>query len=283
MATMSVVACVDGSEESLYAAQWAGQEAQRHQVPLRIVSAAAMPPRMCAHNAAPRPVADELCGECVHALSEAVERAQEASPRLPVDASLLIGPPALAVTDSGSAALMLVVGARGAGGFDAMLLGSVSRYAAMHARCPVIVVREGVCAAHLEVIVGIRDLEDTSAIMEFAFVEAALRGATLVAVHSWHGLPAATWRPDDPERLAAEAEENLAEALGPWRAKYPAVPVRQDVVRDHPARVLTNYTSRADLVVIGRHGPGAGPAIGGIQHAVLSHARGPIAIVPSSG
>jgi nucleotide-binding universal stress UspA family protein len=120
-------------------------------------------------------------------------------------------------------------------------------------------------------IVGIRDLDDTSAIVGFAFREAELRGATLVAVHSWHGLP------------AAEADRNLAEALGPWREKYPAVPVRQDEVRDHPARALTNYTSRADLVVIGRHGPGAGPAIGGIQHAVLSHARGPVAIVPSPG
>jgi nucleotide-binding universal stress UspA family protein len=46
MATMPVVAAVDGSEESMAAAEWAAQEAQRHGAPLRIVSAAAMPPRM---------------------------------------------------------------------------------------------------------------------------------------------------------------------------------------------------------------------------------------------
>ena len=46
----------------------------------------------------------------------------------------------------------------------------------------------------------------------------------------------------------------------------------------HPARVLAAYAGRADLVVIGRHS--GGHAIGGIQHAVLSHAHGPVAIVP---
>ena len=130
-----------------------------------------------------------------------------------------------------------------------------------------------------EVIVGIRDPQDT-ATLAFAFVEADLRGASLVVVHSWNGLPAAIWRPADPAHLAAEAD-NLAEALDSWRGKYPAVPVRQDVVHDHPARVLACYSSRADLVVIGRHANSAGPAVGGIQHAVLSHARGPVAIVPS--
>jgi len=283
MATMPVVACVDGSEESLRAAEWAAQEALRHGAPLRIVSAVAMPPRMHAYDIAPRAGADELCGESARALSEAAARSGEVSSRLVIDARILIGLPALAVADSGSGALMLVVGARGAGGFGAMLLGSVSRYAAMHASCPVIVVREGACTAHLEVVVGIHDLQDTSAILEFAFEEADLRGATLVAVHSWNGLTAATWHPADPAQFAVEADRNLAEALGPWRAKYPAVPVRQDVVQGHPARVLTSYSSRADLVVISRHGRGAGSAVGGIQHALLSHARGPVVIVPSSG
>jgi nucleotide-binding universal stress UspA family protein len=281
MAAMPVVVGVDGSEESMRAAEWAAEKAHRHKAPLRVVSAAAMPPRMRARDNGLRTVADELCGESARALSEAVLRSAEVSSRLVVDASLLIGPPALAVTDSGAGALILVVGARGAGGFAAMLLGSVGRYAAMHACCPVIVAREGQASGvRSEVVVGIRDPQDT-ATPAFAFDEADLRRATLVVVHSWNGLPTAAWRPPDPARLAAEADENLAEALEPWRGKYPAVPVRQDVVHDHPARVLACYSSRAHLVVIGRHAPSAGPAVGGIQHAVLSHARGPVAIVPS--
>jgi nucleotide-binding universal stress UspA family protein len=284
MTTLPVVVGVDGSQESMHAVEWAAMEAQRHRAPLRIVTAPALLPRMRAHNAVPRAVADALYDESARALHEAVTRAKEVSSLPLIDTSMLTGPPALAVTDSGSGALMLVVGARGAGGFAALLLGSVSRYAAMHAACPVVVLREETSAVHREVVVGVHDPLDATAALDFAFSEAALRGATLVAVHSWSSLPVARWRPSDAEHLAAEAEGNLAQALAPWREKHPDVPVRHDVVHGHPARVLAAYAGRADLVVIGRHGRsvghGAGPAIGGIQHAVLSHAHGPIAIVP---
>jgi nucleotide-binding universal stress UspA family protein len=271
MTMMPVVAGVDGSEESLRAVEWAAREAQRHAAPLRLVSATAMPPRMRAHGGVPHTVADEMYGESVRALGEAVTRAEEVTSRLLIDASPLAGVPALAVTVSGSGALMLVVGARGAGGFAAMLLGSVSRYAAMHAPCPLVVVREETSAVHREIVVGIGDPLDTSAALAFAFDEADLRGATLVAVHSWNWLTSAGWRPADAEQVAAEADKNLTEALAPWRDKYPDVSVRCDVVRDHPGHVLASYTGRADLVVIGRHGS----AVGGIQHALLSHAHGP--------
>jgi nucleotide-binding universal stress UspA family protein len=50
-------------------------------------------------------------------------------------------PPALVVTRSACGALLLVVGSHGSGKFAAMTLGSVSRYAAVHAACPVVVVR----------------------------------------------------------------------------------------------------------------------------------------------
>ena len=276
MALMPVVAGVDGSEESLRAAEWAALEAQRHGAPLRLVSAAAMPPRMRARGGVPQTVADAMYGEAVRALREAVTRAEEVSSRLLIDATPLDGAPALAVTDSGSGALMLVVGARGAGGFAPMLLGSVSRYAAMHAPCPLVVVREETSAVHGEIVVGIGDPLDTTATLDFAFEEAALRGATLVAVHSWHRLASAAWRPADAEQVAAEADRSLDEALAPWRDKYPDVPVRLDVVHDHPGHVLASYTGRADLVVIGRRGS----AVGGILHALLSHAHGPVAIVP---
>jgi nucleotide-binding universal stress UspA family protein len=277
---MPVVAGVDGSAESLLAAEWAAQEAQRRGAPLRLVSAVALPPRMHAYGADPQTVADKLRGEADKALSAAVARVEEASSGLLIDASVLDGAPALAVTASGSGALMLVVGARGAGGFAALLLGSVSRYAAVHAACPVVVVRQETSAVHSEVVVGVGDPLDATATLAFAFEEAAARGATLVAVHCLSRNPAANWQPAGPGRLEEQAEWTLAEALRPWQEKYPAVGVRRDVVHEHPARVLATYASRADLVVIGRHSHGH--AIGGIQHAVLGHARGPVAIVPDN-
>jgi nucleotide-binding universal stress UspA family protein len=188
---------------------------------------------------------------------------------------------------------MLVIGARGSGGFAAMMLGSVSRYAAMQARCPVVVIREETSAVHHEVVVGIRDPDDTAGTLAYAFEEAALRDATLIAVHSWNwSRSALNDHPDfgdaagqlaSTEHIATEAELSLSEVLGAWRDKYPAVPVWQDVVHDHPAHVLAIYSVRADLVVIGRHdGAGSHPAIGGIQHTLLSHARGPVAVVPAT-
>jgi len=84
------------------------------------------------------------------------------------------------VTEAGSGALMLVTGSRGAGAFAAMILGSVSRYAATHAACPVVVVREEAGAVHRQVGVGIGDLENQAS-LTFAFEEATLRKASLIA------------------------------------------------------------------------------------------------------
>jgi nucleotide-binding universal stress UspA family protein len=294
MATMPIVVGVDGSEESMRAVEWAAVEAVRHEAPLRIVSAPAMPPRMRARDIAPQAVANALRGMSARALAEAITRSAEVTTGLLIDTDLLAGPPAVAVTGSAAGALMLVVGARGAGGFAAMLLGSVSRYSAMHASCPVVVVREGTSAVTREVAVGIRDPHDTTATLAFAFEEAALRDAVLVAVHSCYWLPSAPYGPwaseatvraaADAEQVSAEACRDLADALERWQDKYPGVQVRLDVVHGHPARMLASYSARADLVVIGRHGgPVTGPVIGAVQHAVLHHARGPVAVVPSEG
>lgn len=289
MATKPVIVGTDGSEESLRAVEWAALEARRHGSPLRIVSAPAAMPQVHAHHARPTEIAAALRGISARALDAAITRSEEVAPGLPADTGLLTGPAAVAVARCGADASMLVVGARGAGGFAAMMLGSVSRYVAAWAPCPVVVVREESTAVHREIAVGIRDPEDVSGTLAFAFEEAAQRGADLVAVHTWHWLPAAPpgpaerLRPPDPGQISAEASRHLAAALEQWHGKYPEVQVRQDVVRGHPARVLASYSARADLVVIGRHGhpSGLGPGIGSIQHAVLDHAHGPIAVVPS--
>jgi hypothetical protein len=67
--------------------------------------------------------------------------------------------------------------------------------------------------------------------------------------------------------------------LDDWRAKYPDVPVSQDLVHGHPGRALAGLSARADLVVLGRRSAHHGPA--SVMHAVLSHAHGPVVTVPS--
>ena len=143
MSVKPIVAATDGSEESLRAVDWAAREAVLRGAPLRIVSSAALLPRMMDRHDGPglEDVTDVLLDNRDRALAAAAARAAEVSPDLLVDTDHLPGAPALAVTESGSGALMLVVGSRGVGAFTALVLGSVSRYAATHAPCPVVVVR----------------------------------------------------------------------------------------------------------------------------------------------
>ena len=163
MPAQPIVAATDGSEESLRAAEWAAREAAVRGAPLRIVSAAVLLPRMIGGHAMSGydTVADTIREHRDQALAAAAERAAKAAPGLLIDTDHLDGPPAEAVTASGSGALMLVVGSRGVGGFAAMVLGSVSRYAATHASCPVVVVREAAESARRQVGIGIGDLENT--------------------------------------------------------------------------------------------------------------------------
>jgi len=288
MSEKPIVAATDGSEESLRAVDWAAREAVLRGAPLRIVSAAGLLPRMVASTgkSAYETVSDVITDESDNALTIATARAAKVAPDLLIDADHLDGGPAEAVTAAGSGALMLVVGSRGVGAFAAMILGSVSRYAATHASSPVVVVREEIGAARRQVAVGIGGLEGNTAALTFAFEEAALRKASLVAIHAWQTVHSDISRagiaPEarDREHLEAEATRQLDALLAEYRDKYPDVPVSQDVVHGHPGRILSGLSARADLVVLGRHPAHHGP--GAVIHAVLNHAHGPVVTVPSS-
>lgn len=269
-----IVVGTDGSEESLRAVEWAADEAILHAVPLRIVSAALLPLAMTALQIRPDRdhVADFIRSERDLALDAAASRAARVAPGLVIVTDPVAGPPAQGVTASGSGAAMLVVGCRGAGAFTALTLGSVSRYAAAHAPCPVVVVRDLSPVPSGLVGVGVGDLDDCAGLLTFVFEEASLRRAAVLAIHAWPG----------PGLEAASAGARLAELMESWANKYPGVPVSQQIMPGHPARALIGLSARADLVVIGRHGEHPGPhGPGPIRHAVLSHAHGPIALVPS--
>jgi nucleotide-binding universal stress UspA family protein len=288
MSAKPIVAASDGSEESLRAVDWAAREAVLRGAPLRIVSAPGLLPRMVGNQGGSEyeTVSDVIRDESDHALTAATARAAKVAPDLLIDADHLTGGPAEAVTAAGSGALMLVVGSRGVGAFAAMVLGSVSRYAATHASSPVVVVREEIGATHRQVGVGIGGLEGNTAALTFAFEEADLRKASLVAIHAWQTTQSDISRAGialtAPSRSALEAEatRQLGGLLDEWRDKYPDVPVSHDVVHGHPGRILSGLSARADLVVLGRHPAHHGPAA--VIHAVLNHAHGSIVTVPSS-
>jgi nucleotide-binding universal stress UspA family protein len=288
MAAKPIVAATDGSEESLRAVDWAAREAVLRGAPLRIVAAAGLPPRMTGSedHSQYQNVTDVIQSASDVALTTAAARAAQVAPDLLIDTDHLEGAPADAVTESGSGALMLVVGSRGVGAFTAMILGSVSRYAATHASSPVVVVRDEITAAHRQVVIGIGDLGGNAAALTFAFEEAALRQASLIAVYAWHtpqsDISRAGLAFSAPGRNAVEAEatKHLEGLLAEWRDKYPDVSASPDVVHGHPGRILAGLSARADLVVLGRHPTHHGP--GAITHAVLNHAHGPIVTVPGS-
>jgi nucleotide-binding universal stress UspA family protein len=292
MTTKPIVVGTDGSAESLRAVEWATREAALRSAPLRIVSATEILPRM---TVPPQAVDIETVAAGIRknrdwALATAASAAAAMAPDLLIDTDPLDGPPAEAVTHSGSGALMLVVGSRGSNAFTAMVLGSVSRYAALHAPCPVVVVREETMATHRQIVVGIRNPDDCAAALAFAFEEAQLRKAHLLAVHAWQSPRAALPRTadvppvPDPHAADAQAARELEDLLNDWRDKYPDVDASQDVVHGHPGRVLADLSARVDLVVLGRHGPNgrALPGPARVAHAMLSHAHGPVATVPSA-
>ncbi len=133
-----IVVGVDGSECSVRALEWAVDEARRSGAALQLVSAWLFP--MALGYAFSRTVSDEqkvaqqvidLSMASVHALAPEIEVTGETGEQMP----------AAALVAASVGADLLVVGTRGHGGFEGMLLGSVSQHCARHATCSVVVVR----------------------------------------------------------------------------------------------------------------------------------------------
>jgi nucleotide-binding universal stress UspA family protein len=288
MASKPIVAGTDGSEESLRAVDWAAREAALRGAPLRIVGTAEILPRMSPREGASGStydtVTDVLDKDRDRALATAAEVAAKTAAGVLIDTDELTGPTAQAVTEAGSGALMLVLGSRGRGAFTALLLGSVSRYAASHASSPVVVVRDESPAPHGLIGVGVADTESCREALAFALEEASLRHADLHAIHAWHTPQSDITRAgpvptESGAQAAADAASQLAGLLDECGAKYPDVKVTHEVVHGHPGRALAGLSARADLVVIGRRAGAPGP--GSVRHALLNHAHGPVTVVPS--
>jgi nucleotide-binding universal stress UspA family protein len=208
-------------------------------------------------------------------LDAVLARARTDRPGLTVGGRLLAGDPARTLVAQARRACLLVVRHRRDSRFPALPAGTVAARVAHEAEAPVLVHRPIDRRRNLEarrpvLVVGVDGLARSEPVIEFAFAEAAWRGATLLGVHVCAG----------PDPAAAD---RLSAAIACWSAKYPEVPVRRVVRRgEDVARELTRASHHADLVVVGspRHGGMAPGARGLTSQALIDLAGCPVAVVP---
>lgn len=281
-----VVVGVDGSASALDAVRVAAREAAGRHRPLRVVNAFLWPLLGTPLGLVAPVLPDaELRQEAQRLVEEAVEEARKIDGELQVTGEVVDGGAVAMLLRESRDAALVVLGHRGLGGFAELLVGSAAVQLSARADCPVLVVR-GEPRADGPVVVGVDGSALSDEATGFAFAEAAQRGTDLVAVHSWL-YPSPVGPGDimplayDPDRLRAEEERVLAEAVAGWAERYPEVRVRQKLVAAAPARALVEESADAQLTVVGAHGRGSlgGLLLGSVSHAVLHHARSPLAIV----
>ncbi|WP_340384274.1 universal stress protein [Streptomyces sp. SS7] len=302
---MSVITVgLDGSPESLAAADWAAREAAQQEALLRLVHAEEpVVPLYAPLGGIPAP--GVLAGQrdwAARLLRETESRLVLRRPDLRITAEETRQEAVPALLSAAAHADLLVLGSRGLGTVTGFLVGSVAQAVVARSERPVVLVRAGERAEdeHLpdaagaasettpyrDVVLGLDVAAPAAEVIEFAFEAARRRAARLRVVHGWN--PAAVYGygavldADLNAELAAEARQGLTEALRPWRDKFPGVEVREQAVVGGAGRHLVHASRDAALVVVGRarRRTPVGGRIGPVTHAVLQHASAPVAVVP---
>ncbi|PKV83143.1 universal stress protein [Streptomyces sp. TLI_146] len=296
----TVTVGLDGSPESLAAAEWAAREAKLRDLPLRIIHV---------WEPVPEPVAQAplVGGETQQHWSERIPREAAEGLRLrhpgvEVSREQLSGHPGAVLCEAAQTAELLVIGSRGLSGIGGFLIGSIGLNVVAHTKRPVVLVRAGESAADEHemdpagvpsaaapfqpVVLGLDTRSPDDTLIEFAFDAARRRATSLHAVHGW--FPPASYAygmvtsPPLYEALGLGESQALAEVLRPWRHKFPDVDVVEESGYGSAAELLVDAAQRASLVVVGRRtrrGP-LGAHIGHVAHAVLHHSAAPVAVVP---
>lgn len=276
MSTAPIIVGFDGSDSANQAVMWAAREAARRHVPLTI-----------AHVV---PVVDlrgheEELAQARIWLADAETAAARTAPTARTSTEVLSGSVVDTLVSLSTWADTLVLGTRGVGGFASMLVGSTALGVTTRGRCPVVVVRGSEPPTSGPIVLGV-DGGTADEATEWAFTEAALRDAPLIAVHTWtegalsHGWDTAPYVIDF-QALNDSMLGLLSERMAQWREKFPTVRLQLFTALDSPAHALVEKSKHAQLVVVGTrgHGPLAGALLGSTSHALLHHAACPVAVI----
>jgi len=139
-----IIVGIDGSTHSRQALEWAVNEAAARHAPLTVLTVHQV---LASYWGGPVLADQDLAKRAGEAAQEETDillekfGEEERPPTVTVLAAT--GVPAEELLDAAADADMIVVGARGAGGFKRLLMGSVCTQVTHHAHCPVVVIPAG--------------------------------------------------------------------------------------------------------------------------------------------
>jgi nucleotide-binding universal stress UspA family protein len=226
-------------------------------------------------------------------LTDAEKAARAAAPGVDVYTAVVTELPLPLLVAESRTATLVVVGHSGLGVIADALSGSPSVQLLSQSKAPVAVVRGGRRADSAErlVVAGVDGSPHGAAAVAVAIEEAAVRSGRLLAVHVQpNGLAARltqlrlklSQRHLPLVRRRPAMVRPIDEALQGLRGTYPEVPIEECALPGHPAGVLVDLSSRADLIVVGARGRGgfAGMLLGSVSQTLIHQTRCPVIVVP---
>ncbi len=140
-----IVVGVDGSPSSKAALGWAVRQAELTGATVEAVTAWRYPVMINRAAWVLSTVEDTAELESLFAteLASDIAAVVNSASQIKVSATVRMGLAAEVLLKAADGADLLVVGSRGHGGFTGALLGSVSQHCVHHARCPIVIVRDG--------------------------------------------------------------------------------------------------------------------------------------------
>ena len=192
--------------------------------------------------------------------------------------------PVRAVLTAAEDADLVVVGARGLGGFKGLLLGSVSHGVLRGAHGPVAVVRGDTADGQVRrIAVGVDGSATADAALAWAIGAARAHDAEVEVVHAWQTAALAPSASFDLANITAAEDagrrllDEVVEAVD-----TEGVTVERTLAFGSAGRAVLEAAERADLTVVGARGHGVltGFVLGSVSQQVVHHAPGPVVVVP---
>ena len=264
----------DGSASSEQALSWAVREALARGTALTVCHAFG--------PGFPVPPGDDAVLDLARRSGERVIRsglrqAQQLMGTGEVRSPLVAGSAAAVLCERSHDAAMVVVGARGLGGVPGLRLGAVSSQVAAHAGGRVVVVRghwrPAAGFVPGPIVVGANGSPPSRDALDFAFEEATLRKAPVLAVCALADAPGSLGGAD-------KRREQFEDAIGRWEKNHPEVAVLRRLSHGGARDALLTAAHDAQLLVVGARGRGGirGMTLGSVSMAMLDHAPCPVGV-----